>query len=447
MVDRKHGVGKVEKRVAQRPVQTGSVVSEADGQFRGLRVGYLVNEYPKVSHTFIRREILALEALGVEIDRYAIRGWDMTLADPQDEAERGRTRYLLDRGLWPLLKAVARTAFSRPRAFFRALGLALRLSRGALRPLPYHLVYLAHACRLLEWLRVHPVDHLHAHFGTNPAETALLLNRLGGPSYSFTVHGADEADHARYLALDTKTASARFVVAISAYTRGQFLRHVPPDQWDKVKIVHCGIDRSFFAEGPAPFPECPRFLSIGRFSGEKGHLILLDAFAQICRDDAAPKAELVLAGDGELRGQIEARIAEAGLGDRVRITGWISSDQVREEILAATCLVQPSFQEGLPVVIMEAMAVGRPVISTYVAGIPELVRPEETGWLVPTGDVSALAEAMTDCLERPGEALAGMGMAAITRARARHSIDREAVKLATLFADKKAETPVTQTHG
>jgi glycosyltransferase involved in cell wall biosynthesis len=398
----------------------------------GLRVAYLVNQYPKVSHSFIRREILALERRGIEVERLALRGWDAELVDAEDIAERGRTRYVLGDGLLPLGLALLGTAAARPRAFLRALRAALAMGRRSVRPLPYHIVYLAHACRIRRWLAERPVRHLHAHFGTNAAETALLLRLLGGPDYSFTVHGADEADNGPRLALERKTAGAKFVAAISNYTRAQLMRHAAPADWPKIRVVHCGLEPAFLAGAPVPLPERPVFLCIGRLSGEKGHLVLLEAFARLRAGH--PEARLVLAGDGDLRPEIEARIAAAGLGEAVRITGWIDAAGVRAELRAATALVQPSFQEGLPVVIMEAMALGRPVISTYVAGIPELVRPGETGWLVPAGAPGPLAGAMAECLASPRARLARTGAAGAARVRARHDIDAEAARLAELFA-------------
>jgi colanic acid/amylovoran biosynthesis glycosyltransferase len=143
----------------------------------------------------------------------------------------------------------------------------------------------------------------------------------------------------------------------------------------------------------------------------------------------------VLAGDGPARQLLEELIAGRGLQHRVRITGWISSDRVREEILAARALVSPSFSEGLPVVIMEAMALRRPVLATYVAGIPELVRPGETGWLFPAASLDELADAMEDCLTKAPQELQRMGENGYQRAIARHSIDAQAVQLAALFRD------------
>lgn len=397
------------------------------------RIAYLTNNYPKVSHSFIRREILALEAQGVDVLRFALRGWDAEVVDEEDAAEKTLTRHTLKDGMGSLLITTLRTLMRRPGPFFKALQAALAMSRRGVRPWPFHLVYLAHACQVYTWLAAEdvPVTHLHAHFGTNPAEIALLIRLLGGPGYSFTVHGMDEVDHAKALHFARKVSGAEFAVAISAFSRAQLLRELPPVDWPKVKVVHCGLTKEFFVDETPPLPQVPTFLCIGRLSSEKAHLILLDAFAQVAK--AHPKAKLVLAGDGDLRKQIEAQIAAYGLTEAVTITGWISAKQVREEIKRCHVLVQPSFIEGLPVVIMEAMAMRRAVISTYVAGIPELVKPGETGWLVPAGDVDSLAVAMLESITETPERLNEMGVAGQHRARARHSASTEAAKLKTLY--------------
>ncbi|HEY6869778.1 MAG TPA: glycosyltransferase family 4 protein [Novosphingobium sp.] len=400
------------------------------------RAAYLINAYPKVSHAFIRREILELEAQGVTVDRYALRGWDAEVVDESDRIERERTRYTLRHGALALLGPVLRIAMSRPAAFVTALRAALAMSRRGLRPWPFHLVYLAHACQIAVWLKATPAQHLHAHFGTNSTEIAMLVSLLGGPDYSFTVHGMDEVDNARALHLDTKVARARFAVAVSAYSRSQLLRILPPAEWDKVKVVHCGLEQSYFADEPPPLPPLPVFLCVARLSAEKAHLILLEAFAAV--HAAHPTARLVLAGDGDMRGLIEGRIAALNLGDAVEITGWVSADEVRTRLIGAHALVLPSFIEGLPVVIMEAAAMCRPVISTYVAGIPELVQSERTGWLVPAGDPASLAEAMMASIEATPEQLNAMGRQGQARARAQHDIAREVAKLRSLFFEGAA---------
>ncbi len=289
---------------------------------------------------------------------------------------------------------------------------------------------------MLPWLNDFGAQHLHAHFGTNSAEVAMLAHALGGPRFSFTVHGPEEFDKPQFIHLGEKMRRAAFVVAISSYGRSQLFRWVEHAHWPKVKVVHCGLERAFHEVPAVPLPAAPRLVCVGRICEQKGQQLLVQAAGVLAARGVA--FELVLAGDGEMRPEVERLIAGLGLQGRVRITGWISSNQVREEILAARALVLPSFAEGLPVVIMEAMALRRPVLTTYVAGIPELVRPGENGWLFPAGDVEALAMAMGDCLAQPGEVLQAMGEAAYRRVLERHDIDTEAAKLAGLFREAVA---------
>jgi len=312
-------------------------MSETGTVDRSIKVAYLVNQYPAVSHSFIRREILALEAQGVSVERFSIRPPPSALIDPADQAEQRKTRVLLDAGALGLLLALARAALLSPLAWVRALGAALRLGgrsdRGRLR----HLIYFAEACLLRLRLRAAGgVRHLHAHFGTNSAAVAMLTRMLGGPTYSFTVHGPEEFDH-------------------------------------------------------------PAELSLGE--------------------------------------KIERRLRELALHDRVRITGWASGDTVRSEMLAARVLLLPSFAEGLPVVLMEALALGRPAISTYVAGIPELIESGVNGWLIPAGSIDALVRAIRDALDTPVADLTRMGRAGAEAAQARHDAHREAGRLAALFRE------------
>lgn len=396
-----------------------------------MRIAYFINQYPKVSHSFIRREILALERQGIEVQRIALRGWDGELQDNDDIAERSKTRYVLEDGVKGLLKPLLEVLRAQPRRFFSALWLALGMGRRADRSWPYHLIYLAEACRVVQWLQAFGAEHVHAHFGTNSTEVVMLANALGGPRYSFTVHGPEEFDKPQFLHIGEKVRRAAFVAAVSSYGRSQLYRWVAHAHWDKVKVVHCGLEAAFHAGPPVPVPAVPRLVCVGRLCEQKGQLLLLEAAQKLAALGTA--FELVLAGDGEMRAEIETLIARHGLQGQVRITGWISSGQVREELLAARALVLPSFAEGLPVVIMEAMALRRPVLTTYVAGIPELVRPGENGWLFPAGAVEELAAAMADCLGQPDEVLQRMGDAAHQRVLERHDIDTEAAKLASYF--------------
>jgi len=397
----------------------------------GFKVAYFINQYPKVSHSFIRREILALERQGFEVQRIALRGWDGDAVDSEDLQERDKTSYVLQDGIWSLLTSSFSMLWSQPRQFLQALWQALKMSHRADRSWPFHLVYLAEACRIVPWMQSFGASHVHAHFGTNSAEVVMLARFLGGPAYSFTVHGPEEFDKPQFLKLREKVRHAAFVVAISSYGRSQLYRWVDFADWDKVKLVHCGLEPAFHENQQVPVTDAPRLVCVGRLCEQKGQLLLVHAVSRLMLSGI--DVQLVLAGDGEMRGEIEALLRQSALQHCVHITGWISSEQVREQILAARALILPSFAEGLPVVIMEAMALRRPVLSTYVAGIPELVRPGEGGWLIPAGDIEALTEALKQVLAAPREELERMGILAHARVLRDHSIDTEAARLGRYF--------------
>ena len=396
-----------------------------------MQISYFINQYPKVSHSFIRREIQALERQGFDVQRIALRGWDGDAVDKEDIRELERTKYVLQQGTLPLFEAVLRVLFTTPVPFFNGLKLAVKMGWKAERALPYHLIYLAEACLILPWLKAHSSRHIHAHFGTNSAEVVMLAHELGGPKYSFTVHGPEEFDKPQFLGLGEKIRRSAFVVAISSFGRSQLFRWVEHSYWNKVNVVHCGLEPAFYQGVTAEIPDKLQLVCVGRLCEQKGQLLLLGAMKMLA--DRGVDFELVLAGDGEMRTEIEQLIEKYQLASRVRITGWISSDQVRKEILAARALVLPSFAEGLPVVIMEAMSLRRPVLTTYVAGIPELVKHGKSGLLFEAGSVEALADAIQNLLSMPSPALVKMGEAARMQVLLRHDIDEEASKLARLF--------------
>lgn len=396
-----------------------------------MRIAYLISEYPKVSHSFIRREIAALERQGVEVLRFAIRGPSDGSPDSADVEEMNRTRYVLGAGVAPTITHVLRALVRRPMAFCRAALNALRLSRRAERGLVHHIAYFVEACIVGNWMDEIKVQHLHAHFGSNPATVAMLAAQLNGSTFSFTAHGTVETDAAQFIGIPEKVHRAAHVVAVSEYGRSQLCRWVEPVHWNKISVVHCGLDEGY-REAPAQgFNAVHRFVCVGRLSPEKGQFVLIDALAELQRQGV--DAELVLAGDGELRSAIERHCSERGVADRVRITGWISGATVRNEIEASRALVLSSFAEGLPVVLMEAMACARPVIATRVAGVPELVRDGQDGWLVTPGNAMELAVAMRRCVETDVPQLQVMGQAARWRALDRHDVDRSAQQLKQIF--------------
>ncbi|MEO1621950.1 MAG: glycosyltransferase, partial [Cyanobacteria bacterium J06632_3] len=395
-------------------------------------VAYLINQYPKVSHSFIRREIAGLEASGVDVVRYSIRSCAEGLVDEADRAEQKKTRVLLDEfSILGLVGCLLLTFFQRPIAWLRCFGVLLKLSWRSQRSLPYHIAYFAEACVILRWTAQAGVSHVHTHFGTNATEAAMLCHMLGGPSYSFTVHGPTEFDRPLMLSLPEKISRATFVIAVSSFGKSQLCRWCGYQHWDKIHVVHCGVDQTFLTTHSEPMSPVPTLVCVGRLVEQKGQLLLLEAASRL--SETGKEFRLLLVGDGELRPPLERLIEQFGLQQQVRITGWASSTEVRQLMLISRALVLPSFAEGLPVVLMESLALHRPVISTYIAGIPELVEPGVSGWLIPSGSVTDLAQAMAEALSLSQEALESMGQAGASRVVQSFNAKTEAKKLAKLF--------------
>ncbi len=402
-----------------------------------MKIAYLINSYPLPSQTFIRREILALERLGWQVTRIAMRSDRAALVDPGDIAEDGRTEHVLDLGARALLASALKWMIKHPRQSLSALRLAWRCGRlgaggggtgGRLR----HMIYLAEAAHVARRCHDLRIPHLHAHFGTNSTTVAMLAHALGGAPYSFTVHGPEEFDAPRALAMGDKVTHAAFAVAISSYGRSQLCRWAGQAEWQHLHVVHCGIEPWRFPD-PAPLTSGPHLVAIGRFTEQKGFALLVEAMALAV--PGHPDLHLTLVGDGPLRPLLESLIARHGLQSCVTLTGWLDEARVRETLGRATALILPSFAEGLPMVIMEALVAGRPVIATAIAGIPELVTPD-CGWLVPAGDAQSLADAIATLAATPLDRLAQMGRAGRARVLARHDIDMQAEKLTTLFLSK-----------
>lgn len=402
-----------------------------------MKLGYLVNTYPRASHSFIRREILALERLGHTVHRIAMRSDRASLMDPADLAEDARTEHVMAGGLLAVARSGLGWMARHPARAITAVGLALRCGAAGAGGAPgtggrlRHLVYLLQGAHVARRAADLGITHIHAHFGTNSTTVAMLAHALSGPKFSFTTHGPEEFDAPAALSLATKLDRAAFGVAISSFGRSQLCRWAEPAQWNRLHVVHCGIEPARFAD-PAPLPPGgPHLVAVGRLAGQKGFPLLIEAMALAAPD--LPNLHLTLVGDGELRQQIESLIVAHGLQSRITLTGWQDEAGVRDALAASQALILPSFAEGLPVVVMEAMAAGRPVIATAIAGVPELVTPD-VGWMVPAGDAQALAMAIHTLAAVPHHRLTEMGAAARARVMARHDVDDQAAHLAGLFA-------------
>jgi glycosyltransferase involved in cell wall biosynthesis len=410
-------------------------------------VGYLLNVYPRPNHSYIRRETAALEAEGVTVHRFALRPCADAVS-PEDVAETKRTRFIVSAGIVILLLHTLREVLSNPRRAFSALSLAIKTGRRSHRGALLHIIYWSEACVLKHWLKEVGAQHLHAHFATNTCSIAMFANAMGGPSYSFTVHGPEEFDRPQEWSLCEKIARSSFVIAISEFGRSQLYRWCPHSQWKKIHIVRCGVDATFLSAPPTPVPAAPRLLSVGRLSAEKGQLILLEAAAALASRGVT--FELLIAGGGDMESELQRYIDAHGLKDCVKLVGWKDNTAVRDLTLQSRALVMPSFAEGLPVVIMESLALQRPVISTYLAGIPELVEENISGFLVPAGSVEALVEKMNQVIAADPARLTEMGSIGAARVRRDHNAAIQGIRLKALFADtiaKQAASIASDTPG
>lgn len=403
-------------------------------------IAYLSGTYARASDTFIRAEVRELRNLGYEVVTFGIRppsSSELTSVDIADEYNR--TEYILrkENGI-RLIGAVVRTAVVSPRQFASAVGLALRSSPPGAANRLWSLAYVMEACFLKDRLARKAVTHLHVHIAEGAGLVAMLAAGMNGIPYSLTIHGPGEFDRAATLAFDEKIARAAFAVAVSDYGRSQILRWIREADWPKVRVVHCGVDEDFLSEPASRSPNTNDFVFVGRLVHDKGVVPLLDAVTALAAEGRQFHVRII--GDGPLRILAERTIKERRLEPFVSILGWKSAADVRAAILQSRAFVLPSFAENLPVSIMEALALSRPVISTYLGGIPELVRDGVNGWLVPAGNARALAGAMCEALTADRTKLDAMGRAGAALVREHHSSRTEASKLAELF--RAAQKPV-----
>lgn len=390
-------------------------------------VAYLTGEYPRATDTFIQREVAALRALGFDIRTASIRRTGPAhIVGPEQAAEQAGTFHVLEGVARPgtFLRALA-LALRRPGRLWSALRLAWQTAPAGIRGRAYNMIYLAEAMVLADWMVQNGIRHLHNHIAKASCTVAMLAAPLAGIGYSFTLHGPDDLEEPRHWRLDEKIARAAFVACISHYARAQAMLHAARPHWDRLHVIHCGVDPARY-DRPRE-RRGGRLLFVGRLAAVKGVPVLFQAFAAARAQ--RPDLHLTLIGDGPERRALESEAAALGLSGAVTFAGYQSQEAVAEALARADALVLPSFAEGVPVVLMEAMAARLPVVATRVAGVPELVADGVSGLLVPPGDPAPLAEAILRALADDG-AMGAAGRATVTAA---FDSATEAARLAILF--------------
>lgn len=414
------------------PKNRRPALHRGSGRSLRVRVAYLVSRYPAVSHSFIRREIAAVEAEGISVSRFSIRSADRSqLPERRDQEEFEKTIFLLRDNRAALIVSAFLVVASQPMRALQALRIAFANCEWRPIDLVRRIAYFVEAAFLARRVRLERLEHIHAHFGTNPAAVARIASALSGVPYSFTVHGPDEFDAPRQIDIAGKVKDSAFCVAISDFGRSQIMRWSAFRDWEKIKVVRCGVDDSFIDSiQSSELPSSSSLCAVARLSGQKGIPLLLDAAAKL--RSRGRDFSLTLVGDGEMREEIEEIIFAHGLAGNVHLAGWADSSAVIKHLRASRAMVLPSFAEGLPVVIMEALSLCRPVIVTSIAGTPELV-DSQCGWLVSAGSVDDLVSAMEQALEADPEELGKMGQVGRERVLKHHDSRLNGHKMAALF--------------
>ena len=381
-----------------------------------VRTAYLVTLYPALSHAFIESEVAALREAGTEVTTFTVRPCppEQLLTD-RSRQEARTTPALLPRRrgrlVAHLLLAHLTLLAIAPRTWAASLRAALRTGT----PVPALRLrqgyYWAEAVVLWAAMRRRGLRHVHVHFANNGADVARLAVRIGtgvdGPdswAWSFTMHGPTEFDEVSRHDLAAKVASAAFVACISDYCRSQLMRLTDAAHWPKLSVVRMGVDPRRFRPAPAPASghasPVLRVLTVGRLVEAKGYGVLVEALDQLHRT-AGGRVDVDVVGDGPMRHGLQARIDAAGLGEHVVLLGPLGQDDLAQRYTRSDAFCSTSLMEGLPVVLMEAMAVGLPVVATAVAAIPELVVHGETGLLTRPGRADDVAAALVRLRDDP----------------------------------------------
>jgi glycosyltransferase involved in cell wall biosynthesis len=424
---------------------------------QGVRVAYLCSLYPAVSHTFIMREVDALRRLGAEVDTFSIHraGAEHLLGDA-DRAAFASTFAILPVRRRGLLAAHLRATLRAPLAYVSTIALALRLAPPGMRGRLWQLFYFAEAVVLWEQCRRRGISHIHAHIANVAADVALLAAALGSAidpehawSWSFTMHGPTEFFDVGRFRLAQKLQRAAFVVCISDFARSQLMALGDSDAAEKLHVVHCGVRIERFTRRARERSAAgePTILCVGRLVPEKGQAVLLRALALLRASGRPVSATLV--GEGPQRAELEALAERLGVARHTRLTGALGQEQIRELYEAASLFCLPSFAEGVPCVLMEAMAMELPVLSTFIAGIPELVEHDRNGLLVAPGRPDRLALALERLLTDP-ELCRRLTAEAREKVLAEFDCERSAEQLLEIFArelgarrDPAAAAPVS----
>lgn len=395
-----------------------------------ILIGYFTGTYPRATDTFIQREVQGLRARGIDVRTFSVRKSGVE-HDVSDEilTEKTNTFYILPVNPVRLLISNIAALFEAPGAFLATLQLAWRTAQPGWRGMLWQIFYFQEAIVLAREMRRQQIQHLHNHLGDASGNVTLLACRLGGVGYSMTIHGPHIFFDPIHWALREKVKYCRFTACISHYCRSQMMLFADNEDWGRLVIVHCGVDQLLFKQSSVR-PNARGLLYVGRLAVEKGVPVLLESLALLIAQGY--DFELTLVGDGPDGDFLKTSAQNLGIADKVMFAGYANQEEVRSHLQRCDVFLLPSFAEGVPVSLMEAMACGVPVIATYVGGVAELVEDGETGLVVYPGDPISLKNAIARYANDHAlrERVSRQGRDKVV---AEFNIDTEVDKLAALF--------------
>jgi glycosyltransferase involved in cell wall biosynthesis len=396
-------------------------------------IAYFTSCYPRASDSFIRNEVKELRKLGFKVSTFSVRKPESSqLVSEEIREEFQRTTYLL-KNYFTLFFSFGYILFSSPSSFFSGFKLAYHTCSPGLKAHFLQLAYLIEACCLAKELKKKNINHLHNHIGEASATVAMLASKISGIPFSQTIHGPGIFYHPEKWALGQKIHHSSFTRCISHFCKSQCMAFANQQDWRKLHVIRCLLDQSFFSSPIAPIKQEPKLLTIGRLETIKGHFLLLDAAHRLVQKNIPFKLSFI--GDGPLRKAIEEKIEEKNLENYVELLGWIGAAEVKKEIESSRAVVCASFNEGLPIVLMEALALGRPVIAPWISGVPELVTHGEDGYLFPAGSLEGILDVLEKILNNDTKTLEEMGKKGAEKINSEFNIAIEAKKLSALIAN------------
>jgi len=364
------------------------------------RIAYLVSRYPAVNHTYILREIRELRKLNWDINVAAIRPDTRALADltTEEQDELSNTWCVIAQGFSGAVRAHLVSIIRHTRSYIRGLLSALGLGGLNLGNAIRSLFYFTEAVMVGQWMQSRGLSHIHVHFSST---VGLLIAKTFPVTISITIHGPAEFQEPASFHLREKIQVSTFICAISNYGRNELMKNCSPDQWGKLETVPLGIDPGVFIPASKASFDRKSFnvICVGRLSTEKAQTILIDAVAELVKEGRSVHLRLV--GEGPDRSALEKHVVVCGLSDIVRLEGALNQDQLKILYRESDAFALPSFAEGVPVVLMEAMAMEIPCVATRICGVPELIEDGVDGLLVTPSDTGHLAAAIARLMDDP----------------------------------------------